>query len=238
MGLLDRALYKIRDIRSRALFSVLERHIGGDVIDVGGGRFVTTVEQRKLPFRSWTIVEPSAALLPHLSSANVHEVVGDGQRLGVRSGTYDAAVSIQVLEHVFEPMRMLEELYRVVRPGGVVVLMIPQTANIHLAPHHYQNFTRYWLDEAARRLGAEVVEQHRLGGAWSSIASRLVMQYPATFGVRGFRHEGVRRKPLFWLLLPLGMVVSAVMVPVTMLLGLADLEEEPNNHLVVLRKPA
>jgi SAM-dependent methyltransferase len=237
MGLLDRALYKVRDIRSRALFAVLDRHVRGDVIDVGGGRFVTTVEERGLPFRSWTIVEPTPALLPGLSSARVHEVVGDGQHLGMRDGSYDAALSIQVLEHVFEPMRMLEELYRVVRPGGVVIVMVPQTANIHLAPHHYQNFTRYWLDEGARRLGAEVVERHTMGGAWSSIASRLVMQYPATFGVAGFRHEGARRTPLFWALLPVGLVVSAVMVPVTMLLGLADLEEEPNNHLMVLRKP-
>lgn len=238
MGLLDRALYKVRDLRSRALFAVLDRHVGGDVIDVGGGRFVSTIEARGLPFRSWTIVEPSAALLPGLSSSRVREVVCDGQNLGVRSGAYDVALSIQVLEHVFEPMRMLEELYRVVRPGGVVVVMVPQTANIHLAPHHYQNFTRYWLDEGARRLGAEVVEQHILGGAWSSIASRLVMQYPASFGVPGFRHDGVRRKPLFWALLPFGLLLSAILVPLTMLLGLADLEEEPNNHLVVLRKPA
>jgi SAM-dependent methyltransferase len=231
-------MYKVRDIRSRVLFEALERHITGDVVDVGGGRFAETVAARSIAFRSWTVVEPAASLLPGLDMPNVHEVAGDGQRLGLRTGTFDVALSIQVLEHVFEPIRMLEELYRVVRPGGTLIVMVPQTANIHLAPHHYQNFTRYWLEAGAARLGAEVVEQHTLGGAWSSIASRLVLQYPAVFGMRTFRHPGARRGPLFWILLPFGLAASAVMVPVCLLLGLADLEEEPNNHLMVLRKPA
>lgn len=237
MAVLDRLLYAGRDLMYRRLYDVLGRHVRGSVLDVGGGRFVTSAPAARLNFSRWTVVEPLPELLPTaVERPDVDLVVADGQHLPLADDSYDTVLSIQVLEHVFEPMRMLEELYRVVRPGGVVVLMVPQTANIHLAPHHYQNFTRYWLDESARRLGAEVVEQHVLGGAWSSIASRLVMQYPAAFGVRGFRHEGSRRSPLFWVLLPFGMLVSAAMVPVTMLLGLADLEEEPNNHLVVLRK--
>src|SRR5690348_17735380 len=54
--------------------------------------------------------------------------------------------------------------------------MVPQTANLHHLPHHYQNFTRYWLDAACNRLGADVVEYHALGGAWSTIASRVLLQ--------------------------------------------------------------
>ena len=49
--------------------------------------------------------------------------------------------------------------------------------------NNYQNFTRYWLEAAAHRLGADVVEYHALGGAWSTIASRVLLQYPGVFGV-------------------------------------------------------
>jgi SAM-dependent methyltransferase len=236
MSVLNRLLYKGRDLRYRRLFAVLRTHCHGSVIDVGGGNFHESAAVQGVGFDSWTIVEPTAETLPDRRPAPVRLVVGDGQRLGIHSNTFDTALSIQVLEHVFEPMRMLEELHRVTKPGGTIVVLIPQTANLHLAPHHYQNFTRYWMEEATRRLDVEVVERFALGGAWSSTASRLVMQYPATFGVRGFRHEGVKRGWRFWMLLPIGVVVSVATVPLALVLSLGDLEEEANNHLFVLRK--
>jgi SAM-dependent methyltransferase len=236
MSLLNRLLYKGRDLRYRQLFGVLREHCRGSVVDVGGGNFVASAKAQGISFESWTVIEPMPISLPHLDMSSLHLVVGDGQRLGIRTDTFDTTVSIQVLEHVFEPIRMIEELHRVTKPGGTMIVLIPQTANIHLAPHHYQNFTRYWLEEATRRLDVEVIERYALGGAWSSVASRLVMQYPASFGVNGFRHPGVTRNWRFWCLLPVGIVVSIVTVPLALLLSLGDLEEEANNHLFVLRK--
>ena len=48
-----------------------------------------------------------AASLPHVDGEPLRLIVGDGQHLGVRSDTFDTTVSIQVLEHVFEPIRMI-----------------------------------------------------------------------------------------------------------------------------------
>jgi SAM-dependent methyltransferase len=187
-------------------------------------------------FDHWTVVEPYAADLPDVPDARVGVMVGDGCALELPDDTYDTVLSIQVLEHVFEPMQMLSELHRVTKPGGTIVVMAPQTANIHHAPHHFQNLTRFWLEEAARRIDAEVVEYHALGGAWSTIASRLVLQYPAVFRVDGYANPDARRGWRFWALFPLGVVVSAITFPFAMLLSAGDLEEEANNHVMVLRK--
>lgn len=228
--------YKGRNLRYRRLFEVLRHYADGEVLDVGGGQFVRAAQRAGVPFERWTIVEPYEADLPVLDDARVTTLVGDGTALQLEGNRYDTVLSMQVLEHVFEPIRMFEELFRVTKPGGHLIVMVPQTANIHHAPHHYQNLTRYWLQSAAERVGAEVVEYHALGGAWSSVASRLLLQYPAALGVRGYAHPGVRRNWKFWALFPFGAVVSAVMFPLAMLLSLGDLEEEANNHLVVLRK--
>ena len=230
--------YKGRDLRYRVLFDVLRRHCNGSVLDAGGGSFVTKAMGARVSFTGWTIVEPSAASLPAVPDSRVERVIGDGCALGFPDACFDTVVSIQVLEHVFEPIRMIEELYRVARPGAPIVLMVPQTANLHHAPHHYQNFTRYWLEASARQLGAEIVEYHALGGGWSTTASRLLLQYPASFGVGGYAHPGVRRGWKFWALFPLGVAVSLLTIPLAMLLSLGDLEEEANNHLIVLRRPA
>ena len=229
--------YRGRDYRYRSLFDVLRRHCRGRVLDVGGGSFVTTAIQERVQFREWMIVEPHEADLPKLSDSRVHAMVGDGHALDIEGNQFDTVLSIQVLEHVFEPIRMIEELYRVTTPGGHLVVMVPQTANLHHIPHHYQNFTRYWLEAAADRLGADVVEYHALGGAWATIASRVLLQYPGVFGVAGYRQPGITRGWRFWALFPVGLFVSAITFPLSMIMSLGDMEEEANNHVMVLRKP-
>jgi SAM-dependent methyltransferase len=229
--------YRGRDYRYRILFDVLRRHCRGRVLDVGGGSFVATAIEERVPFDEWTIVEPHEADLPVLNDRRVRLIVGDGNALEIEGNQFDTVLSIQVLEHIFEPIRMIEELYRVTTPGGHLVVMVPQTANLHHLPQHYQNFTRYWLDAASHRLGAEVVEYHALGGAWSTIASRVLLQYPGALGVEGYHHPGVRRGWRFWALFPVGVIVSAIVFPLSMLMSLGDMKEEANNHVMVLRKP-
>ena len=49
-------------------------------------------------------------------------VAGDGNRLPMPDGTFDVAFSSNVLEHVPDPGRFLDEMVRVTRPGGIIYL--------------------------------------------------------------------------------------------------------------------
>jgi SAM-dependent methyltransferase len=224
-----------RDARYRPIHRAVARLARGHCVDVGGAAFVERATAVGASFDSWTVVEPVDTRLPSSADPRVRSVCGDGTRLPLRAAAADLVCAIHVLEHTFEPYEMCRELLRVCRPDGVVVLVVPQTANVHDLPHHYQNFTRYWVEEAADRLGAEIVEYRALGGAWSSVASRLVLALPSMFGAEGFRDRRSNRSPLFWMLLPLSLMVTAVVTPIALLLGLGDQAEEANNHLFVLR---
>jgi hypothetical protein len=46
----------------------------------------------------------------------------------------------------------------------------------------------------------------------------------------------IRRGPLFYVLFPFMVLWALVALPVCLVLSLGDLEEEPNNHLVVARR--
>lgn len=52
-------------------------------------------------------------------------VVGDVLRLPFRDGGFDAAVCLEVIEHVPDPALLVAELARVLRPGGVLFLSTP-----------------------------------------------------------------------------------------------------------------
>lgn len=57
-------------------------------------------------------------------------VVASGERLPFADATFDCAVASEVIEHLPEPERTLEEMWRVVRPGGRVVISTPYRERI------------------------------------------------------------------------------------------------------------
>jgi 2-polyprenyl-3-methyl-5-hydroxy-6-metoxy-1,4-benzoquinol methylase len=49
-------------------------------------------------------------------------LAGSVEELPFASGTFDFAMAIDVIEHLYHPDRLLSELHRVVRPGGRVIV--------------------------------------------------------------------------------------------------------------------
>ncbi len=237
-SLVTRGLYWARNLRYGDIFDALRRYCKGQVLDVGGWDFVETASRRGIHFDHWVTVERFVGRLPGGRDEHVSVVYGDGCALGIASNSVDTVVNIQVLEHVFEPILMVEEIGRVLRPGGHAMFLIPQTSTMHLAPHFHQNFSRFWIEKAMERAGLELVQLRPLGGVWSSMASHLVYFFFQAARTDGMSDKSIRRKRAFWILLPFQAFYAVVSIPICMLLSLGDLEEEPNNHLVVAQKPA
>jgi SAM-dependent methyltransferase len=235
-SLLAKVLYRVRNYRSRVLFDMLRRHSRGTVLDVGGGDFVETLDGRGIAFDHWIVVEPDSAP-PITAGARASFVQGDGCVLGVASNSVDTVVSLQVLEHVFDPALMVGELSRVLKPGGHGIILVPTTSTMHLAPHFFYNFSRFWIFEAMKRANLEIVEFKALGGIWSSMASHLVYLGMQATRQPGMSDPAIKRNLAFWVLLPVQFLFAAVALPICMLLSLGDLQEEPNNHALVVRKP-
>ena len=88
---------------------------GRTVVDVGGGGGWFTAAFRARGARCY-LFEPDPAEMRLRTAA----VVADGYWLPVRDGGADVAFSSNVLEHVPDPMGLIEEMIRVTRPGGLV----------------------------------------------------------------------------------------------------------------------
>jgi SAM-dependent methyltransferase len=54
---------------------------------------------------------------------------------------FDTVVSLETIEHVPDPARLIERLVAAVRPGGVLVASVPTTPSVDVNPHHLHDFT-------------------------------------------------------------------------------------------------
>jgi SAM-dependent methyltransferase len=85
--------------------------------------------------------------------ANIHAQQGDCYSLSFPDNSFDAVVSSHVIEHLEKPEKMLQEIKRVLKPGGRVLLCCPSLhqgmrlsrwLGIHLDPadHKVVGYTR------------------------------------------------------------------------------------------------
>ena len=73
------------------------------------------------------------------------DVLGVGEELPFKDGSFDAAFSLSVLEHVKNPFLCASELARVLKPGGTLYCVVPFLQPYHAYPHHYYNMTHQGL---------------------------------------------------------------------------------------------
>jgi SAM-dependent methyltransferase len=231
-----RLLYIARDLRSKEVFRALRQYSRGQLLDVGGWDFFLTAKRKNIPFEHWTTIEPSDELVPEIHDPKYTFVKGDGCAMTFAANTFDTVLCLQVVEHVMDPIDMVKEIGRVLKPGGYAVFLTPQTASMHMVPNHYYNFTRFWSAEVMPRAGLEIVELVPLGGLWSSVASHLVYFFLQSARLCKTSTTDCKRNILFYLLYPFMVLWAIINIPVCMILSLGDLSEEANNHLVVVRK--
>lgn len=69
------------------------------------------------------------------------DVVLDLQNIQLPSESVGTIICMEVLEHVEQPYDAIKEMYRVLKPGGLVVISSPMKLRIHGSPYDYWRFT-------------------------------------------------------------------------------------------------
>ena len=149
---------------------------------------------------------------------------GSGLQLPFRDETGDTVVCLQVLEHVPQPARLLAEIKRVLRPGGVLLLTAPHIWGVHEEPHDYFRFTPHGLRHLAQTVGLRVLTVQALAGYWVTAGARFV-HYLQQFE-KLYLHPITR--PLMAFVQLLCFVLDAV----------HRVDSDAWNHLMVAHRPA
>lgn len=238
----DRARSKVEGIEIRSESSVMSgpfgffsknwlvwrigrRHVAsvaslanGRILDVGCG---------EMPFRPLFEGRGNRVFgLDHPRSLHLNkriEIFGSALVLPVRTGSIDAVICFQVLEHVPEPLDLLKEARRALRPGGHLILTAPHIWNVHEQPHDYFRYTQYGLEHLFKKAGFEIVEVRPMAGYFVTTAARFCY-FLAHFDRWGGQ---IVVKPLYLIVQSLGWLLDRVYCDTT----------ETWNYLAVGRAP-
>ena len=151
---------------------------------------------------------------------NLEFIFQDGLYLDFRDDTFDLVVCVHVYEHVPDAVRLLAEVHRVLRPGGVCYFAAGNRLAVR-EPHYGLPFLSYLPQTAANaylrwsRKGSVYYEKHStLWGLRRLVRSFTVIDYtqrlietPALFGIDYLLKQGTRRhrlakfavRHLYWL---------------------------------------
>jgi SAM-dependent methyltransferase len=89
----------------------------------------------------------------------------EGNVWPVEDASVDVAFATETLEHVDDPPQFLSEAFRVLRPGGRLMLTVPFSARWHFVPYDYWRFTPTSLDMLLRGAGLSDVRVYARGNA-------------------------------------------------------------------------
>lgn len=73
------------------------------------------------------------------------DVVTHGLKLPFKDDSFEVVVSQEVLEHLPDPFFVVEEIHRVLKPGGVFYCQVPFTISYHPGPTDFWRFTKEGL---------------------------------------------------------------------------------------------
>jgi SAM-dependent methyltransferase len=144
--------------------------VKGSLLDVGCG---------EMPFRFalhpdvvYTGIDVEEALAFGMTDNSAIQAF-DGRNIPFPDNHFDNVLCTEVLEHAEAPEQLLNEMHRVLQPGGTLILTVPFAARVHHAPYDFHRFTIYKLETLFRPFARATIAPR--GNDVATIANKLIV---------------------------------------------------------------
>lgn len=101
------------------------------------------------------------------------DVIGDLIFQPFSDNSFDAVLCTQVLEHVKEPKKVIQNIYRILKPGGKLFLSVPQSWHQHQKPNDFYRYTSFGLDYLMTQAKFGVQSIEPMGGYFWFLSFQL-----------------------------------------------------------------
>jgi SAM-dependent methyltransferase len=116
----------------------------------------------------------------------------DGKIFPFESCSFEAALCIEVLEHVAEPDSFVAEISRILKPGATLLVTVPWSARRHHVPRDYHRFTRERLNLLFSTNGFSKVIISERGNIYATISMKLIFLIVRNFKNLNFKNFLIR----------------------------------------------
>jgi len=195
----------------------INEHAHGQIIDIGCGDmpFKRHLEAKGTVYDTLDI-EERAGGVKYIASVLDMSVI--------KEQSYDTAVCLEVLEHVPQPFVAVQQINRILKTNGVLILSVPHLSRLHEEPHDYFRYTHHGLRTLLETNGFQVLKMEVCGGPMcffghqlSTVLLCLCFHIPLVKHIIFFLNKWFISMPYCWIdeklfknfLMPLGYICVA-----------------------------
>lgn len=123
LALFKRSILKQQKLKAISMF--LGKTSGKKCLDIGGDNGIISYFLRKRG-GEWTSVDledEAVRSIKALVGTNVYKI--DGEKTPFKKNSFDTVVIIDFLEHIHTDALFIEELKRIIKPGGELIINVP-----------------------------------------------------------------------------------------------------------------
>jgi len=144
----------------------------GVLLDIGCGR---------MPYRTLLTIPPSRVERyigldldnPAYQQESKPDISWDGKTIPLPDASVDCGLATSVFEHILEPVPVMREIRRVMKPDGVMLFTVPFIWPLHDTPGDYYRYTPFALNALLKKGGFQDVLIRPVGG-WNAALAQML----------------------------------------------------------------
>ncbi|MFN8308889.1 MAG: class I SAM-dependent methyltransferase [Chitinophagales bacterium] len=218
------------DLQILTIFRAVKRelpHYSGNVLDVGCGQspYRFLLDETKVNYFGIDIVDADK-----FDYDNSHITPFNGKDIPFENEKFDAVLCTEVLEHVEDYQQLVNEMYRVMKPGAKGIVTIPWSARYHYIPWDYFRYTPSALKTIFSNFREAKIENR--GTDIAVIGNKvIVLFFRNLIPSPAWRWIFVP----FWILLLPVLALMVVLAHLALLFGFGT-DEDPLGYTILLKK--
>jgi SAM-dependent methyltransferase len=105
------------------------------------------------------------------------DVFYDGKHIPFENGRFDSILCSEVFEHIFNLEEIIQELSRVLKTEGHMLITCPFVWNEHEVPHDFARYTRFALESMLSKQGFEIISFTKAGNFITAITQLTTLYF-------------------------------------------------------------